>query len=151
VTTKRRNRVRLLIAVGVLGLAGAAVALWLLSPQPLSPAEAAVVGTWLSPRQPDGSSTAVVLNPDRTCRVRWVDAAGQDDPGQPPRDGWWRIEGGKVVVDTRRPRVLPVGDRPPWWEWSFEVAGETLVHGPQSVAPVVLRRSQDGRGAEPGR
>src|SRR5262249_19402213 len=103
----------------------------------------AVVGTWLSPRQPDGSSTAVALNPDRTCRVRWLDAAGQDDPQQPPRDGWRRIEGRTVVVDPRRPRWLPRGSRPAWWEWSCEVVGETLVHGSESGATVVLRRPAD--------
>ena len=103
---KQRRRFRLLIALGVLSLAGAALVAWLFSARPLSPPEAAVVGTWLGPRQPDGSYTAVILNSDRSSRVRWLDAAGQDDPQQPPQDGRWRFEGRTLVVDTRRPRAL---------------------------------------------
>src|SRR4051794_13037004 len=96
----RSNRLRLLVALGGAGLVAVAVTIWGLSPRPLSPAEAAIVGEWLSPRQPDGSSTAVVLNPDRTCRVRWLASAGQDDPAQPPQDGRWRVEGRTLFVDT---------------------------------------------------
>jgi hypothetical protein len=148
---KTRRRFRLLIALGILGLAATALA-WLSSPRPLSPPEAAVVGTWLSPRQPDGSSTAVILNPNRSCRVRWLDAAGQNDPQQLPQNGRWRVKGETLVIDTRRPRVasrLFGGTPPPGHEWSFEVADEALVHGPRSGAPVVLRRSAEAPGQRP--
>jgi hypothetical protein len=66
----------------------------------------------------------VILNRDRSRHVRWLDAAGQDDAQQPPQDGRWRVEGGTLLVDTRRPRIVSMlgGTGPPGHEWSFEVA-----------------------------
>src|SRR5882724_4615296 len=94
-----RFRVLLILTVSSMALCAA---LWVFWVPPLSADEAALVGEWLSPVQPDGSSTAVVLNPDRTCRVRWLDAAGDDDKASPPQLGRWRVAGGKLYVDTRR-------------------------------------------------
>src|SRR4051794_16058730 len=101
---RQLHRSRLGLAVGGLALVAilTAVTVWVFLPRPLPPDEAAVVGDWQTPTQPDGSSTVIALNSDRTCRVRWLDAAGGDDPGSPPQNGRWRIDRGVVVVNTRR-------------------------------------------------
>src|SRR5262249_46645780 len=102
---------------------------------------------WLTPTQPDGSSTALVLNPDRTCRLRWLDAGGGEAPNTPPQEGRWRVEGGTLVVDTRRTTGLEFsgGDlrrRRSGHTWSFAVVEGGLIHGRESPKPVTLRRAR---------
>jgi len=137
---------RLLVFLGV-PLLGAGV-LWMgwVQAHRLAPGEAAVVGTWLTPLQPDGFSTVILLRPDRTCRVRWLDGAGKDTkPGHPPREGRWWVNGASLFVD--------VSLQPSWLEdstqrrtkraalaWPFAIQEETLVLGPQTNTPVTLRR-----------
>src|SRR6516225_5543375 len=131
----RSKRWGLLIILGGLLLGGATV--WVWWPRPLSPAEAAVVGTWFTPTQPDSSSTTLLLRPNRICQVRWLGAAGNEQPAQPPRDGHWRVEGETLIVTTYREsgllwslaRVLAraLGGKPSEQVWDFAVADGGLV------------------------
>src|SRR5262245_49500522 len=73
------QRSRLLVVLGGLSLIVGAVAVWGFQARPLGPTEVPLVGAWLTPTQPDGSSTVLILNPDRTCRIRWLDATGGED------------------------------------------------------------------------
>ena len=140
----RNKRFQLLIILSGLFLG---IAAWILWPQQLTPTEATVIGTWTTPLQPDGFATVVLLRPDRTCRVRWLDHAGEDTKrAHAPREGRWWVEGETLFVDTSVER--------PWFEfasrknraaqaWPFAIEDETLVFGQQANAPLTLRRSPD--------
>src|SRR3954470_23646587 len=97
----RSKRVRIMLVVVGLLAASAAASNWLA--RRLSPAEETFVGTWATrPRpQPDGAVAALLLRPDRTCRVRWLDAAGNEKPARPPLNGDWRVQGGWLMADMR--------------------------------------------------
>lgn len=94
----RKNWLRLVL--GVLLLGASAVVLEFLVKR-LAPSKAAFAGTWITASQPDGFATAMVLRPNGTCRVRWLDGAGNDTkPGHPPREGRWWLRGETLFVDA---------------------------------------------------
>jgi hypothetical protein len=129
------------------GLLLGAVLIWIVWTKQLAPAEAAIVGTWITPLQPDGFATALLLRPDRTCRVRWLDRDGKGTKlAHPPREGRWWLEEGTLFVDT--------SVEPSWFDfqsrrknaelaWPFDIREETLVLGPRTKMPVTLRRDAD--------
>lgn len=141
----RRTWLGLLLAGLLLG----AAVVWIVWTKQLARAEAAVVGTWITPLQPDGFATALLLRSDRTCRVRWLDRAGHDTKfAHPPREGRWWVEGGTLFIDT------DTSIEPSWFDfrrrskraalaWPFAIEEETLVLGPQTNTPVTLRRNAD--------
>jgi hypothetical protein len=135
------------------GLALGIATVWLFWTQQLTPIEARVIGTWISLPQRDGFSTLMLVRPDRTCQVRWLDGAGNDTkPGHPPRDSNWWIDGTVLFVDVAG---QPSWFEPGWWDfqgrektavlyaWRFAIQEESLVLGRPKYAPITLRRQQD--------
>jgi hypothetical protein len=117
----------------------------------LVPAEAAIVGTWTTPRQPDGTSTVLQLRPDRTVGIRWLHAAGNDTKdGLPPREGKWWVENETLFVDARlQPHWF---ERPPWKRtparataWRLAIQDGSLILGAQSTNPITLTKVMEAQ------
>jgi len=143
----QRKHLRRLFLFGGLSLILAALAVWVFRTPSLPPAQAALVGAWVTPPQPDGSSTVLVLHPDRSCRLRWLDGAGNEDSAQPSQEGRWRVEGETLHVDTRRSHGAQLTSdglvvHRSGHVWAFAIQEDTLVHGPKSTSPVTLRRQE---------
>ena len=69
----RKNWLRLFLGVMLLGASAMVLDFWV---QRLASSKAAFAGTWITASQPDGFATAMLLRPNGTCRVRWLDGAG---------------------------------------------------------------------------
>jgi len=147
---RRKHLLLVSMILGVLFLSAAAY--WLSRPRHLAPDEAALVGTWLCQPQPGGPCTVLLLNPDRTCRIRWLDSAGNEEQARSPLPGRWGIQGGRLVVAAFHgvrwsgllgslARDLGIEER--GGAWAFGIEGGRLVFGPGSDSPVNLRRSVD--------
>jgi hypothetical protein len=143
-----RMKKQLLLSVILAALVVVVVSIWLFWPPGLAPSEVSVVGEWATPQQEDGFSTNLVLLPDRTCLVRWIDGAGNDTKaGHPPREGQWWIEDGTLFVD---PSLTPAWrgvvefinrkKRAKFAAWPLAIQDEALVLGPMTKTPVILRR-----------
>jgi hypothetical protein len=141
----RRNRLPLLVLPGALLLVGSAA--WKLGTPRLTSTEAAIQGLWSSAPQTDGLSTTMLLRPDRTCQVRWLNRAGGD--GRAPHEcrRWW-VEGGTLFVEqSRAPGWFELQARsttaPKVWLWRFAIQEDTLLFARQNNAPMTLRRSYE--------
>ena len=140
----RKNWLRLFLGVLLLGASAVVLDFWA---QRLAPSKAAFAGTWITASQPDGFATAMLLRPNGTCRVRWLDGAGNDTkPGHPPREDRWWLRGETLFVDasvepswfdfkTRRENVAQA--------WPFTIQEESLVFGAVSNTPTTLSRVAD--------
>lgn len=135
-----RNRRPLIVLLAALLLVGAAV--WKFGSPRLTSTEAATLGLWSSAPQPDGLSTTMLLRPDRTCQVRWLNQAGGD--GRPPHEcrGWW-VEGGTLYVDqSRGPGLLEFKARSMTAArvWRFAIQEDSLMFARLNNGPIALRR-----------
>lgn len=128
-----------LLVLGALLLALATV--WRLWWPPLTSTETAILGSWSSALQPDGLSTVVLLRADRTGTVRWLNQDGVD--GRAAHECRWWVEGEMLFVDTSRVPgfwEFKMPSRNPANAWPFAIQEDTLLFGPQTEAPLALRR-----------
>lgn len=146
----RRKHLPLVVILGILSLSAATY--WLSRPRQLAPAERELVGTWVGQPMPGGPCTVLLLNKDRTCRIRWLDTDGKEERARPQLSGRWWVEGGTLTVDAlhgvrgggllgsvaREFGMGQTGD-----SWSFAIEGGRPVLGLGSNSPVTLHRSAE--------
>jgi hypothetical protein len=144
-----RRRKRLLIGLTVAGLLAACATSFFFLAGRLSPVERALVGRWDSPVLQDGSTSTLELRPDRSCRVRLLDGAGNETSDNPPWDGYWGVESGLLVVEVREPAAPfrsiagALGIRLSANVRTFVIEENELVQDPGSLGGVTLHRAGD--------
>jgi hypothetical protein len=84
----------------------------------------------------------MLLRPDRTCQVRWLNQAGGDGRAPYECHRWW-VEGGTLFVDRSRVMglfELQARSTTAAKVWRFATQEDTLLFALHDNAPVALRR-----------